>query len=518
MKLKNRLAVVIVGFIVQACGGSSEESALVVAPPAPPVTPTTPAPVANTAADDQLRDLIAEHDISGDASSGRTLPQISDPLAQLGKKLFFSKALGGEFDSACVSCHHPALGGGDNLSLPFGVGAIDPNLLGPGRGDASGIPNVPRNAPTTFNIGLWDGALFMDARVESLGKELGENGAASGISTPDSGANVIDGSAGANLVMAQARFPVTSREEMRGDFEAGASNDALRIHLAARLGGYGIGQGELQNNNWLIEFKMTFASTAAADELVTFANIAAALGAYERSQVFVNTPWRAYVQGDNSAISNDAKQGAILFYTDADQQGGGCVQCHSGDLFTDEQHHTIGAPQFGPGKGNANNHDFGRENITANATERFRIRTPSLLNIEVTGPYMHTGAYQSLQEVLAHYNNPNGTVDDFFDNGAWCSLQQFDNIQNCAALYPNAERNSNQVLAKINTERNQNDPAALPNINLNNGERNDIVEFLETLTDPCVEDRACLADWVPVADDAADDEQLNAIDINGNPL
>jgi len=517
MQIRNLLAAIAGALLLQGCGGSTDTAADVAAAanvPPPPGTPQTP----NGAIDDQLRALIAANNLTGDPSTGRELPSISDPLAQLGKKLFFTKALGGEFDSACASCHHPVLGGGDQLSLSFGVGAIDPDLLGPGRGGATGLPNVPRNAPTTFNIGLWDAALFMDSRVESLGKEFGENGAASGVSTPDSGINVIDVSAGENLVTAQARFPVTSVEEMRGLLEAGESNDVLRAHLAARLGDYGPGQGELTNNSWLAEFQSAFVSAAPADVLITFENIAAAVAAYERSQVFVNSPWRDYVQGDNNAISNDAKQGAILFFSDADQQGGGCVQCHSGDLFSDQEHHTTGTPQFGPGKGNPNNHDFGRENISASASDRFRIRTPSLLNVEVTGPYMHTGAYESLQQVMNHYNNPNGTVGDFFDDGAWCSLQQFDGVQNCAALYPNAEQNSNQVLAKVNTERDQNDPAALPNINLNSGERNDIIAFLRTLTDPCVEDRACLSAWIPTSDEAADGMQLNAIDINGDSL
>lgn len=514
MRTRNGILWVACSLVLLGCEGAAD------APPDPPggVTgpPTPPAQAADL--DTELRALIAEHGLTGDPSNGRQLPGISDPLAQLGKKLFFTKALGGEQDSACVTCHHPVLGGGDGLSLSFGVGAIDPDLLGPGRGDASGIPNVPRNAPTTFNIGLWDSALFMDSRVESFGKEAGQNGAASGISTPDSGFNVQDLNAGANLVVAQARFPVTSVEEMRGELEAGQSNDVLRAHLAARIGNYGVGQGQLTTNNWLAEFQSAFASAQPAETLVTFDNIVIALAAYERSQVFVDNPWRDYVQGNDNAISEQAKRGAILFYTDADQQGGGCVQCHSGDLFTDEEHHAIGAPQFGPGKGNPNDHDFGRENISANARDRFRFRTPTLLNIEVTGPYMHTGAYETLQAVLNHYDDPDDEVDDFFDDGGWCQLEQFEGVLNCATLYPDAESNSQAVLNKMDDERRQNDAAALPNINLNNGERNDIVAFLRTLTDPCVTSRACLAPWIPTPGEAADDFQLTAIDISGNAL
>ncbi len=504
MNYKQTSSVVLSLLLLQGCSGGEDQG--LSGTEQPPVT--TPPPVQVSEIDTSLRALIVEHGLTGDPSSGRTLPSISDPLAQLGMQLFYTKALGGEFDAACVSCHHPVLGGTDGLSLPFGVGAIDPDMLGVGRGDASGIPNVPRNSPTTFNVGLWDSGLFWDSRVESLGKEAGANGAASGISTPDSGNNVIDTLAGDNLAVAQARFPVTSAEEMRGALDAGETNSVLRAHLATRLA----------STAWLEEFQIAFSSSAPADQLVTFENIVAALGAYERSQLFVDNPWREYVQGDNNSISEAAKRGAILFFTPADQQGGGCVQCHSGDLFSDEGHHAIGAPQFGPGKGNPDDHDFGRENVSGNSVERFRFRTPSLLNITATGPYMHSGAYISLQEVLRHYNNPNNTVDDFFDDGGWCTLPQFADIANCAALYPTAQQNSNAALQKVATERNQNDPAALPNVNLNNNERSDIVSFLQTLTDPCVEDRACLSPWIPASADAVDEHQLNAIDINGNEL
>ncbi len=518
---KTGIGILCAAIVLSACSSGDDSSNNLLAPPLDNPPGNNAPPVGNQPEDDldaELRVLIAEQNLTGDPSLGRTLESIGDPLAQLGKKLFFSKSLGGEFDSACVTCHHPALGGADGLSLSVGVDAVEPDLLGPGRQTASALPNVPRNAPTTFNVGLWDSGLFFDSRVESLGNEPGQNGAASGISTPDSGANVIDINAGPNLTVAQARFPVTSIEEMRGDFEAGQSNDVLRGHLAARIGGYGIGAGEILDNGWLSEFQTAFASAEPAETLITFDNIVLALAAYERSQVFVDTPWRAYVLGDNDAISDDAKEGALLFFTPTDEGGASCFECHSGDLFTDGEHHAIGAPQFGPGKGNPSDNDFGRENVTGIANERFRFRTPSLLNITETAPYMHSGAYETLGEVLQHYNNPDNTVDDFFDDGGVCQLAQFEDVPNCEALYPEARQNSIAALNKVDEEQDQNDPQALPNININNNERNQLAEFLEALTDPCVTDRACLAPWVPLPEDAPDENQLNGFDANGNLL
>jgi cytochrome c peroxidase len=42
--------------------------------------------------------------------------------------------------------------------------------------------------------------------------------------------------------------------------------------------------------------------------------------------------------------------------------------------------------------------------------------------------------------------------------------------------------------------------------------------FLDTLTDPCVLDRDCLAPWIPTPGEAPDENQLNAIDMDGDPL
>ncbi len=467
--------------------------------------------------DEELIAIIEEKNISSTPLAGRDLPSIEDPIADLGKKLFFSKSLGGDFDSACVSCHHPALGGTDALSLPVGVGALDPDHLGQGREHINGLPNVPRNSPSNFNVGLFDTGLFFDSRVESLGKEALANGSESDIRTPDSAFNAADPNAGVNLVAAQARFPVTSAEEMKSDtFESNSSNDEIRAHLAARIGNYGIGTDELERNEWLAAFQAAFASTDAAEDLITFDNIAFALGEYQRSLVFVDNAWQDYVNGNLDAISNDQKRGAILFFTDANQNGGGCGNCHSGSLFSDQNHHIVAFPHIGHGKGDGINgtDDFGRERETGEEVDRYRFRTPSLLNIALTAPYGHAGAYETLSEVLEHYNNPNNSVDDFFDAGGVCELEQFENIPDCENLYPDSEQHSNQALSKLQEER-RNNTALFQNTQINNNERQDIEAFLHALTDPCAESRECLSPWIADQGDNLDDMMLEATGDNG---
>jgi cytochrome c peroxidase len=71
--------------------------------------------------DKALRPLINSLGLMGNPLLNRDVPNINSPQAQLGMDLFFSKSLGGDRDSACVTCHHPLLGGGDRLALPIGT-------------------------------------------------------------------------------------------------------------------------------------------------------------------------------------------------------------------------------------------------------------------------------------------------------------------------------------------------------------------------------------------------------------
>jgi len=446
----------------------------------------------------QLGDIIRQQGLTGDPSIGRNLPDINDPIAQLGMKLFYTKALGGDKDTACVSCHHPVLGGGDDLSLPIGVGAFEQDMLGPGRIHSpfapfyDGGPTVPRNAPTTFNAGLWDAVMFMDGRVESLGKTPGKNGDdGAGITTPDVPYGTVDPDAGRNLAAAQSRFPITSPEEMRGHtFAAGLNNQTLRNYLQARIGNYGTGAGELPQNNWEAEFRSAFnLPDEPVTSLITSERIAQAIGEYERSQLFINTPWKAFVQGDSSAISAAAKRGALLFFNPVSKGGANCVACHSGDAFTDEQFHVIASPQVGRGKGDGTDgtNDYGRFRVTGNPDDKFAFRTPSLLNITATGPWSHAGAYTTLQAMILHHLNPHVAIQNY-------NFKQIDPSINADNMVPN----TNEALEQLQRLRDAG-RSKLVVTSLDDNQLADLQAFLEALTDPCVESRECLSPWIPDA-------------------
>ena len=486
--------------------------------------PCTDAVTPPSATDTQLRFLLTQNGITGNARAGRTLPSIDDPLPQLGKLLFFSKALSAPRDTACATCHHPTLGGGDKLAVSIGTGATNPDLLGPGRRLANGPLLVGRNANTIFNVSLYDSGHFWDSRVESLSKLARRNGAGGGIRTPDSAFGVADPKAGATLPAAQARFPVTGAAEMLGAGFAGITgNEPIRNHLAARLGDYGSGQGALPASQWLAKFRTAFNSPAGtAQQLITFDNIAQAIAEYQRSATFVNSPFARYAQGDNAALTEQQKQGALFFFRRTVDGGAQCVQCHRGENLSGETHHALGFPQVGPGVGDGTGgtDDFGRGRETRAMNERYQFRTAALLNVEVTGPWGHSGAYATLEQAIDHYFVPDTALGTFLATRAWCQVPPFETID-CGATVGDVTRNSQAALAKMRMEQMMSPGVAMPVVDLNRvppSATADIKAFLLSLTDPCVKDRACLAKWIPAASEAPDGLQLNAVDANGNPL
>jgi cytochrome c peroxidase len=453
--------------------------------------------------DTRLRAAIELLGLTGDPHRGLDLPRIDESLAQLGKKLFFTKALSGDMDTACVSCHHPLLGGGDGLSVSIGVGAVEPDLLGPGRRHVTGLPNVARNAPTVFNVGLWRRALFHDQRLHVLPADGATvAGGALGIRTPDVLPGLPDPLAGPDLVAAQSRFPIVSPAEMRGfTYAAHQPHRVTRAYLAARLGDYGPGRGELRQPGWAREFARVFGADQPVEALVSDQNVALALSAYQRSQVLVASPWRDYVNGDDAVLSEAAKRGALLFLTPVADGGAGCVGCHVGDAFTDERAHVLAVPQVGPGRHDdpytdptaSVADDLGCWHATFRHEDRYAFRTPSLLNVEVTGPYGHNGAYVTLEGIVRHHLGPAAAVAAY-------DVAQLEPAVQTARLAESAER----ALAKLAEDRVRG-RTPLVDVALADGQVRDLVAFLHALTDPCVKDPACLQPWLPGPEDADPD-------------
>ena len=162
-----------------------------------------------------------------------------------------------------------------------------------------------------------------------------------------------------------------------------------------------------------------------------FVNFGKALEAYTRQLVSRNAPFDQFIAGSGS-LSNSEKRGAELFVGKA-----GCVSCHAGPHFTDNSFHNLGVPQTGA---NVPATDDGRFKDGAallasainsasvfsddipNGTLRLaslsnpmpdsthsQFRTASLREVAATGPYMHSGQFATLADVVAFYNAGGGT-------------------------------------------------------------------------------------------------------------
>jgi cytochrome c peroxidase len=463
--------------------------------------------------------------LNGDPSSRRGLQQTApadDPMVKLGELLFFSQTLSAGYDVSCGTCHHPQFGGSDGLSLPVGVVPTNSATVGPGREvdpardldpAADGGPNLGRNSITTFNAALFDREQMYDGRVFVVDSAVVSGGHGQNIRTPESG-QAYDSSPLDGLVQFTMKGPMVADNEMRGYLYTDyATPTAYREHLAQRLRGEVDAQYNTKSNAadvWLQRFRDAFGLPAAtADELITRLNIQRALAAYVQSQIFVDTQWQDYLAGDTNAISTEAKQGALLFFTPRQDGGLGCNSCHAGDRFTDEAFHNVALPQFGRGMVRSDHSDLGRWLVTRADDDLQAFRTSSLLNVARTAPYGHTGAFSTLEALLAYHANPRSAVDTY--DFTLASLDQF---RRGGVVYPNAETYTREALAQPNFAAAE---ALLPGRALSSTEINQLVAFLDALTDRCVADPACIGKWAPTAAEDPDGHTLVMNQSQGTP-
>ena len=127
---------------------------------------------------------------------------------------------------------------------------------------------------------------------------------------------------------------------------------------------------------------------------ITEANIAKAIAAFERTLLTYRSPFDRYRAGDKHALTAEQKEGMDLFFSARTA----CSSCHVAPLFTDNAWHNIGVPQAGPKAV-----DNGRADVSKNPADTGAFKTATLRNIELTGPYMHDGVFNTLDQVVAFY-------------------------------------------------------------------------------------------------------------------
>jgi cytochrome c peroxidase len=164
----------------------------------------------------------------------------------------------------------------------------------------------------------------------------------------------------------QATGPIQSAAEMNMTIEA----------LLKRLGS-------------ISEYNSLFIA-AFPNEGLSAKTLAEALATYERTIVSQEAPFDAWINGNDRAISEEAKRGFAIFNTK-----GHCSSCHEGWNFTNDGFHDIGLPDGDVGRGKL-------QPLVAKMNHAFK--TPGLRELANRGPYMHDGSLTTLEDVINHYD------------------------------------------------------------------------------------------------------------------
>lgn len=277
-------------------------------------------------------------------------PKIDEKRAALGAKLFFDERLSGDTSTSCATCHDPAKGwGGKPLS------------------DGYSSVSYFRNAPGLFNAAfrkrfMWDGRL--------------------------------DGSDGATLV----RDMITEAHFMNAD---------TRL-VQERL---------KQIPEYAEAFKAAFGGDPYGG------SIYGSVAEFLKTIRTVDAPLDKFLRGDATALSDEQKAGMALFEGKA-----GCVACHSGATLSDGKQHATGAPDH-PDLGKDaerqlsmlrhystmgvpafmnRRSDVGLYTVTKDDKDLGKFQTPSLWDVGQTAPYMHSGVFATLAQVVDFYDAGGG--------------------------------------------------------------------------------------------------------------
>jgi cytochrome c peroxidase len=269
----------------------------------------------------------------------------SPAIVRLGERLFHEPRLSGPGTRSCATCHSPA--------LAFTDGKAHPDLL-----VATTTPK--RNVPTLLNA-AFQPALFDDSRVGSL--------------------------------EAQAEAVLANPTEMAG----GAELAATRLR---------------SDTSYSKSFAQAFVKpTPATDSVVTGQRLRVAIAAYVRTLVALDSRFDRAVRGDTSALAADERRGFTLFMGKAR-----CGTCHFAPLFTgtlppefvESEPEIIGVPDQMATRHAKVDADLGRGAVDHEPAHAGAFKVPTLRNVAVTAPYMHNGAYRTLEQVVDFYNRGGG--------------------------------------------------------------------------------------------------------------
>jgi len=202
-------------------------------------------------------------------------------------------------------------------------------------------------------------------------------------------------------------------------------------------------------------------------EKINIGHVAEAIASFEKEQFqSVGSPFNNYLAGNNNALTEKQKRGFSIF---VDQ--GQCIACHRGsELGNNTFFASVGVPQWGAQPVTP---DKGRGEVVNQMFNDYLFRTPSLLNVGLTAPYMHNGAFASLRDVINHYSNIRSSLFDYqIPEGRAESMPVAVEVQKDPARL-------NEVWKSIQA------PFLRRGLNLSESEKDELEAFLsQALTDP----------------------------------
>ncbi len=141
---------------------------------------------------------------------------------------------------------------------------------------------------------------------------------------------------------------------------------------------------------------------AFGDDKITEDRMGLAMEQFMLSIVSHDSKYDKWVAGEVQ-LSESEERGRQLYFTEfnpffPDQSGADCEHCHGGINFENDAYMNNGLDV------DVDISDLGRELVTNNSNDRGKFKVPSLRNIALTPPYMHDGRFQTLEEVIDHYN------------------------------------------------------------------------------------------------------------------
>ena len=310
--------------------------------------------------------------------------------------------LSGNRDVSCATCHSPAAHRGDAPSLAVGTGAIITALS---RTLGTGPPVHTAQRAVVFSVG--SAVLHVLGRPRNEGSDRAIQHAAR-----------LRASSGGitSLLAAQAMIPVTNRVEMRGN--AGDRRRFGAVNEIAPIGGHRQIYGDLErrdaaragDSGVLTEVSSRGYPSATPDSSLGFR----ARGERHRrlrDADFHEDQFRlrplSGARGQRAVARRKARRPSLF-------RPPLRVECHNGPMLGAQSFASVASAAARTGLGQAAPLDGRtRRRVLRSAAEHFSalsFRIAPLRNVELTAPYMHNGAYATLEAVVRHYNNVDSAV------------------------------------------------------------------------------------------------------------